>query len=423
MQYTPKELEMEAESRCVGAEGRGGGIMRAAKAIPFPVALLALTVLLGLASGMDDGKLSAALNRGFGLNIGYFALLLLSSFALAEALAALGGVALGKLGPIIAPFAGAGMVCCDTAYATLSPLAGRYKKQVAVGAYAGFKLLLPAGPLIIGSSLAASTGSPAFLALGIGLTAVATVAGLLCLRIMRSRNRASPAEAGVRPSLAGQQEERPSESPRLMRGLLPFGLLAVLIIVGLSVDLSALPVVKFFCAPLGALLLAALLACLLAPREKLAQIGQSALSRTASLIFVIGSATSLGSMLGSLAPLGSLAAALSPGDADLALCGICFALAAVFKIINGSSMATFAAVPPLVAPLVSATSLDPTLATYSLCLGALVAVLPNDSFFWITQPAGKGAGGAKPDFTMTWVSLSQGVLGFAALAIYVLVAR
>src|SRR5512137_233355 len=99
-----------------GTAGRGASLKALLKAIPFPAALLALTLTLGLASGMDDGRLTAALNKGFGLNIGYFAVLLFSSFLLAEAVSIGNGINLGRLGPAVAPFAGAGMVCCDTAY-------------------------------------------------------------------------------------------------------------------------------------------------------------------------------------------------------------------------------------------------------------------------------------------------------------------
>lgn len=53
----------------------------------------------------------------------------------------------------LAPFAGAATICPDTGYAALSPMTRRQKISLALGAYAGFKLLFPAGPLIVATSL------------------------------------------------------------------------------------------------------------------------------------------------------------------------------------------------------------------------------------------------------------------------------
>ncbi len=54
---------------------------------------------------------------------------------------------------LLAPLAGAGMICPDTAYAAISPIAEDQKPSFVLGTYAGFKLLPPAGPLIIAASL------------------------------------------------------------------------------------------------------------------------------------------------------------------------------------------------------------------------------------------------------------------------------
>lgn len=391
------------------------------KAIPFPLVLISATVILGLASGMDDGRLTAAVNRGFGLNLGYFALILSASFLLAESISVGQGFSLGAFGPIVAPVVGAGMVCCDTAYATLSPLAGNRARQVAVGAYAGFKLLIPAGPLIIGASIGADTGSAFFILAGVALAAIATAVGLLFLRAGAARGGtdagAASAEGLAEPKFGPGRDG----ALRLARGLSPFALLAALSALGFALDLSSIPSLKFFCAPAGALALSAILAFVQVRPDRRSQVAEAALNRTASLVFVIGSATSLGTMLGSLLPLDLLASAFSPQRAPLALYGICFAVAALFKTINGSSMATFATVPPLISPLLAASALDPVIATYAVCLGSFVAILPNDSFFWITQTP--GSGGKRLDLTMTWISILQAAAGLAALTIFVLVLK
>ena len=48
-------------------------------------------------------------------------------------------------------------------------------------------------------------------------------------------------------------------------------------------------------------------------------------------------------------------------------------------------MATFAAVAPVTAPLVAASDLDPVAAIFAICLGSFVAILPNDSFYWLVR--------------------------------------
>jgi GntP family gluconate:H+ symporter len=102
----------------------------------------------------------SAFNTGFGRALGEFALILLPSFTLAAALSRqnIASNVAGRTVALASPVAGAGMICPDTAYAALSPAAGRYKMDTAFGAYAGFKLLYPAGPLIVAAGLGV-TGS------------------------------------------------------------------------------------------------------------------------------------------------------------------------------------------------------------------------------------------------------------------------
>ena len=48
-------------------------------------------------------------------------------------------------------------------------------------------------------------------------------------------------------------------------------------------------------------------------------------------------------------------------------------------------MATFAAVTPVAAPIVAASGLSPAAAVFAICLGSFVAILPNDSFYWLVR--------------------------------------
>ncbi len=381
--------------------------------LPLPVALVLLSVAIGLAAGLDAGALVEAFGRGFGRQMGYFALVLLSSFFLAAALARGEALALGRLGLWVSPFAGAALVCPDTAYAALAPMAAGRRRAVAVGSYAGFKLLVPAGPLLIGLGVSADVGAPGFAAVGLLLLVPALAAGLGWLRLF------GEGEVGPLPPAPGAAG--PGRSGALRR-LLPLATLGALLLGGLLLH-PAHPALRSVTSPLGALGTTSLLAwALLAPTHR-RECLDAALRRTAPLLFTIGSAAALGTMLAEALPLGRLAAGLASGHSRLGLVVALFLVAAAFKVVNGSSMATFAAVPPVVAPVIAASSLDRTVAAYAICLGSFVAILPNDSFFWLTQPQEEdGTPRRSTDFTVSGASAAQGLLGLALLCGYLLVA-
>lgn len=126
---------------------------------PPVVWMIAAALVLGLSNGLGAPELVRVFNAGWGRALGEFALILLPSFALAAALMRHNVGAASGLVVAASPFAGAGMVCPDTAYAALSPVAGQRRLSVAFGSYAGFKLLYPAGPLIVATGLGAQDSS------------------------------------------------------------------------------------------------------------------------------------------------------------------------------------------------------------------------------------------------------------------------
>ena len=381
--------------------------------LPFPVVLVMLALAVGLAAGMDRAAVVAAFSQGFSQQMGYFALILLPSFFLAAALAQGEALALGRVGVILAPFLGAGMVCPDTAYATLAPVAGTRRRAVAAGCYAGFKLLVPAGPLLIGAGLAVDTGRPGFAVAGVALTVPVMLAGLAWLGL-----RGRPA-VQLEPGAATPPPATVPIRARVRR-LLPLGLLGALLGAGFALDLRGHPALESLTSPVGALLSTSALAYFLAPRRQRRQHLDSAIRRTAPLLLTIGSAAALGAMLARVVPTGQLAATFGASHAGFGLVAGLFAVTAAFKMVNGSSMATFAAVPPVLAPIVAASRLDPTIAVYAICLGSFVSILPNDSYFWLTQPADAAAAGRRADFTFTGLSVVQGLTGLASLCAWLL---
>jgi GntP family gluconate:H+ symporter len=365
--------------------------------LPLSVSLLLGAVALALAAGFPQAEVVARVNAGFGRALGDFALLLLPAFVIAGALAkrGLGGASGFAVG--VSPLIGAGMVCPDTAYATLSPLAGRRRLITALGAYAGFKLLFPAGPLIVATGL--GLAEPSVFLWGLALLPVVWGAGLIALWLMDGPFRAEP-------GLATAHRLDPV-------ALAPFALIAILLILGATTPLGHLPPIDFLVHPRGALLLAALAALFAVPPGERHEVMTTAVRRTAGLLFVIGTAAAFGALLTTLVPLTDL----WPREAGpLAAVLLLFGGAMAFKLIQGSSMATFAAVTAVAGPIVAAAGLSPPAAVLAICLGTIVAVTPNDSFYWLVRSdalADRSEGAALR--LLGFTTLAQGLAGLILL--------
>ncbi|MEM7544448.1 MAG: permease [Pseudomonadota bacterium] len=334
-----------------------------------------LTVVLGLSAGMGANEVVREFNTGFGRALGEFALILLPSFTLAAALSRqhIASNAAGRTVALASPVAGAGMICPDTAYAALSPAAGRYKIQTAFGAYAGFKLLYPAGPLIVAAGLGVtgSTGvEPAVLLLcGLLLTLPVWAAGVIWARLATKDNE---------PQIG---TESIADKERMLRAFAPFLVMAGLLILGGFVGPTGVGAVDFLLLPKGALITAAILALLQTASGERRACLDSAVRRTGSLLLVIGAASAFGAVLTGMVALEHL---MPQGDGALTLIAL-FALTVLFKLAQGSSMATFAAIAPVAAPIVLASGVNEIAAVFAICLGSFIAILPNDSYYWLVR--------------------------------------
>ncbi len=108
---------------------------------------------------------------------------------------------------------------------------------------------------------------------------------------------------------------------------------------------------------------------------------ESAVRRTGSLLLMIGAAGAFGAVLTHLVPVGEYFSTQGGLAGVLSL----FVLTAAFKLAQGSSMATFAAVAPVAAPIVAASEMSPVAAVLAICIGSFIAILPNDSFYWLVR--------------------------------------
>ena len=81
-------------------------------------------------------------------------------------------------------------------------------------------------------------------------------------------------------------------------------------------------------------------------------------------------------------------------------------------------MATFAAIAPVTAPIIAASNISPVIAVYSIALGSFVAVLPNDSFYWLTrEDAYKNLSDIKATLILGGGSIVQALTGLLFLFI------
>lgn len=352
--------------------------------MPLVIWMVLISMVLAFGGGMQADAFISTFNTGFGRALGEFALILLPSFALAAALSHrnVASAAAERAATLGAPLAGAGMICPDTAYAALAPAAGRRKLDVAFGAYAGFKLLYPAGPLLVVTGLGAAGGdTPAgtLVLFGIALTLPLWAAGVIWARMINAGGTAARGTQTIAPKSDGSRAD--GTTANLLRSFASFVVLTVLLGCGALWGTTSVPILDFLFRPKGALLAAAVLALLQIPAQARRGCFDSAVRRTASLLLVIGAASAFGAVLTHLVPMGDL---VPQGSGMLALLGL-FMLTVVFKLAQGSSMATFAAVAPVAAPVVLASGLAPVAAVFAICLGSFIAILPNDSYYWLVR--------------------------------------
>lgn len=338
--------------------------------LPQPAWLILLALAIGLADGLNAQSLVKAFGAGYGRALGDFALILIPSFILAACLAeqSIGGAP--KFVSAIAPITAAGMVCPDTAYAALSSVAKHRKLSVAFGSHLGYRLLFPAGPLIVATGLGIDNSG--LIVTGLALLVPTWLAGEIWALFRNGRNAvAASVPASGSPALTADTA----------RALFPLVALGGLLLIGGLVQASGIPLVDFVTRPKGALLVAAVLAVIGTPPRRRRACLDAAMQRSASLLLVVGAASAFGLMLTKALPLGNLVQSGATGSAVLLTL---FLVAAVFKITHGSSTVTLATVTPVLAPLAMSAGIAPGAAIFAVCLGTLI-IVPTDSFYWLVR--------------------------------------
>lgn len=354
------EMELAAPRRMVRR--------RLPRNLPQPVWLILFALALGMIDGQHAPDLIKAFGKGFGRSLGDFALILIPSFILAACLSRQSLRGAPGIASAVAPVTAAAMICPDTSYAALASVAQGRKLSVAFGSYAGYRLLFPAGPLIVATGLGIDASS--LFSLGLLLLIPVWLVGEVW-----SHYRRAPLTAAV-DHASGALLSR-----EMARAMFPLLLLGCLLLVGGLAAVSTVPVLEFVTRPKGALLIAAAVAMIGIEAEHWKECFDSAIARSASLLLVIGAASAFGSMLTQTLPIQEMIPWSASGFGILA---VLFVVSMGFKMVYGSSTATLATVTPVLAPLVHAGGVSGTAAVLAICLGSFL-ILPTDSFYWLVR--------------------------------------
>ena len=372
--------------------------------LPMSLWLIIVALLIGLAGGLNYTELMRTFSASYGKALGDLTLILLPSFLLAACLSRQPLNGASTLAAVVAPVTAAGMACPDTGYATLSSIAANRKLSVAFGGFAGFRLLFPAGPLIVATSLGFD-GHALFL-YGLALLIPVWIAGEAWARHQTRIAIEAKGSPAPRPHSAGFL------SWSDVQALAPLIVLGCLLVLGGCFNFTGYPLLDFISRPKGALFVAAALALVSTEPASRRECIDIAMRRTGWLLIVCGAASAFGGMISHFISLEKLFPATTSAAAVLFAL---FVLTMVIKIIYGSSMATFATAGILLGPIVHASTLSPVAAVFAICLGSFV-ILPTDSYYWLVRSDALADRSERSAIiTMMGGASLQGLVGFAIL--------
>jgi GntP family gluconate:H+ symporter len=376
------------------------------------LALVAVSIVIGLALGLPSSAVVKGVVEGFGGTVGYVGLIALAACIVGELLKQTGAtivisesilklfgesrspLAVGTAGYLVAP----PVTCNDTAFLILSPVAkaigsaGCYSTvfvslALAAGAYTSFKLVFPGAPLYSAAMFQANLAEVILLGFLVSIPVFAV--GLLWAHAYMRYG----SHVAVRSCSPSSDEECAKSHEKLPSTVGSFGIIVVplVLIIGRAVadaylsEVNSVRVsIDFVGHPVVAMLVAvgfALFSARAHTSDKVSQWVSDGVARGASIIAIVGAGGALGRILGD-ANMGkilvsSIAGVGIPGAITV------FLVAAVIKTAQGSSVVTMVTAPSILLPLLPSLGISPTLATLLVSAGAMVSVHVNDSYFWV----------------------------------------
>ncbi len=402
------------------------------------LAMLFVTIGIGVASGVEPQAVVTQMVDGFGKMLGYTGIVVVSGIIIGEFLDKTGAalaisqatlrlvgrtraaLAMGLSGYILA----IPVMCSDTAFIILSPIARGLASgaglsipvlslALAVGAYTSFKLIPPSpGPLAVITMFNADFART--LTLSAAVSVPVFLVGLLWAVRQRVHSDAPPVADPVDPRGNRQLSST-------TQAFLPL-VVPILLIVARATAVRALTpeqparaILDFIGHPAMALSAGVGLLMLLNRRagmESMSRWTGEAIARSGAILVVVGAGgalssvlqqTGMGEVLGALLTTARIPGVLVP-----------FMLALLLKTTQGSSLVTMFTTPAVVAPILPALGLSPEIAALSVFAGALAVVHVNDSYFWVvTRFAGLSV--AEGYRSLTMLTLLQGLTALAVV--------
>ncbi len=380
------------------------------------IVIMVISVLMGLTAGLDPQKVIEYVIDGFGGMLGYVGIVVIcgiiigefleksgATITIAEAVIGVVGktrvaLATGVSGFILA----VPVMCTDTAFIILSPIAKALAASgdlslsaisiaLAAGTYAAFKFIPPSpGPLAILTTYGADFGKTFMLSLLVSIPVFAV--GMA----WAYRTNGKVAE-GIQKKVSFDEVKKGYASlPNVYQSFVPI-LIPVLFILLKSFTSSFLAagsliktILDFIGSPVIALPVGVMLLMALnrqAGMEKMTGWISEAITRSASILVIVGaggalgrvlSETNLGDYLGNFIIRSGLPGLFVP-----------FVLAAALKTAQGSSLVTMFTTPAIVLPFLPSLGISPEIAVLATCAGSLAVVHANDSFFWVVTGLGE----------------------------------
>ncbi len=380
---------------------------------PF-LSLLLVSIVTGLASGMEPVGVIGSIKDGFGGTIGKIGLVIILGVLIGAFLEKSGGAmvlannmlavigkkrvitAMGVIGYFISVpvFSDSAFVLLSSLNKSLTKRAGLSLAGTAIALGLGLSCthaLVPPtpGPIAAAGILDADLG----IVMGLGIIAagVALAAALLFAHKVAAKVYIDPGEIDEEPALVDAYR------PSLLSSSLPI-VVPILLIVGksLSTYISAEgwqvylgQFLDFFGEPVIALLVG-FACCLLLPKKLDKQMlstdgwANEALTSSATIIMVTGAGGIFGTVLQNSGIATTLGDLLTSSNLGILLP---FLLAAALKSAQGSSTVALITAASVTAPLMEAlgfvSELDKAVVVLSIGAGSLVVSHVNDSFFWV----------------------------------------
>ncbi len=419
------------------------------KVNPF-IALLAVAIVMGLATGLPLNSIPTEIAKGFGSTMQSIGIVIALGIILGQLLYETGGteeiasLVLEKVGiknsPIAMNITGvivAIPVYFDAAFVILVTIAKQLSKKtgihfarfvtaLGVGLIVAHCLVIPTpGPMAVAGNVNAPIGPFVFYSLIVALPA-SLVGGVLYSKLTTNKffKDNSIVEAALEEATPAAQpvNNGPKPSGYLAVGLIFLPILLILagtVVTAIIGDSN--PAVNMFFAFIGDKNVALFIGVIVAifalkkyfPRP-LEDILTEAAGQAGMVFLITGAGGSFGQIINA-SGIGDYLVGVM-GDLNMPLILLAFLLSQILRAAQGSATVALVTTSSIVAPTIVAVGASPVLVGLAVCCGSVGLSLPNDSGFWVIN---RFSGFSFSETLKTWTvgGLCAGVTGLIVVLI------